>query len=68
MNRINQIIGNKIRSIRENKELLQRELAEIANLPVKTVGRVERGEVDVRVSNLAKIAHALNVSIKDLFR
>ena len=45
---------------------LQRELAETAELPVRTVRRIELGEVDVRVSTLEKIARALGCELKDL--
>lgn len=59
-------LGNKIRESREVKGLLQRELADKAGLPARTVGRIERGEVDMRLSSLTKIAKALRVNIKDL--
>jgi transcriptional regulator with XRE-family HTH domain len=68
MNNINQQVGKKILAIRTEKDLYQRELADKAGLPVRTIGRVERGEVDVRLSSLVKICTALNISIKDLFR
>jgi transcriptional regulator with XRE-family HTH domain len=45
--------------------MLQRELADAAELPVRTIGRIERGEVDVRLSTLARIAAALGVSPRD---
>lgn len=59
-------IGRRIRAAREKKGWFQRDLAEAADLPVRTVGRIERGEVDVRLSTLAKIARALRLSLKDL--
>lgn len=52
--------------MREEPQLLQRELADRAGIPVRTLGRIERGEVDMRLSTLRKIAKALNVDIKDL--
>ena len=51
---------------REEQGLLQRELAERAGLPVRTIGRIERGEVDVRIGTLQKIADALGIEIRDL--
>ena len=53
--------------IREKKELRQRELAELAGVSDRTIGRIERGEVDVRLSILAKISKALGVSLKEIF-
>lgn len=59
-------VGEKIRSLRQKKGMLQRELAQKAGVPVRTIGRIERGEVDVRLSTLAKIATALGISIRTL--
>ena len=66
MDQVNIVCGQKIRSIREKMGLLQRELADSAGAPVRTIGRIERGEVDVRLGTLKKIADALGVSLRDL--
>ena len=60
------VVGDRIRALREGRGWLQRELAAVAQLPVRTVGRIERGEVDVRLSTVAKIAAALGVPLKEL--
>jgi transcriptional regulator with XRE-family HTH domain len=67
MRDVKRIVGEKIRALRESQGLLQRELAHKAGVPVRTIGRIERGEVDVRLSTLDKIAKALGVSIKEFF-
>lgn len=67
MNDIRRVVGTRIRRVREAKGLLQRDLARDASLPVRTVGRIERGEVDVRISTLAKIAKALGEPLPKLF-
>lgn len=59
-------VGDRIRALREARCLLQRQLADAAGLPVRTIGRIERGDVDVRLSTLAKIAVALGVPLKEL--
>ena len=63
---INQECGRRIRQSREEQELLQRELADRACVPVRTIGRIERGEVDVRLGTLKKVADALGVAVRDL--
>ena len=68
MDQVNQLCGYKIRKAREQQELLQRELAERAGVPVRTIGRIERGEVDVRLGTLVKISKALGVPIISLFK
>lgn len=59
-------IGRRIREVREAKHWLQKELAKAARLPIRTIGRIERGEVDARVSTLARIAKALGIEGRDL--
>ncbi len=66
MKSIKKKIGERIRFLRESSGLLQRELAKAADLPARTVGRIERGEVDPRLSSLVKIADALKIDIRDL--
>ena len=66
MDQVNQQCGIRIRKAREKQELLQRELADRAGVPVRTIGRIERGEVDVRLGTLKKIANALGLSVREL--
>ena len=66
LKQINIRCGQKIRVEREKQKLLQRELADIAGVPVRTIGRIERGEVDVRLGTVKKIADALGVAVRDL--
>lgn len=59
-------IGLNIRGLREAKSWIQRDLAEAAGLPVRTIGRIERGEVDVRFSTLRRVAKSLGIHLKEL--
>ena len=56
-------IGERIRNVRENKNYSQKELEKMAMLSEKSVSKYERGENNVPVDNLSKIADALNVSM-----
>lgn len=60
------LLGSCVRRLREQKKWLQTDLAKSAGLPVRTIGRIERGEVDVRLSTLSRIAKALGTSTKEL--
>ncbi len=62
------LIGVRIRELRQDRSWLQRELADRAGLPVRTLGRIERGEVDVRIGTLKKIADAFELTVRDLVR
>lgn len=63
---VQQDLGDRIRKSREQKQWIQKQLAEKSGLPIRTIGRIERGEVDVRLSTLARIAKALECKVQDL--
>ncbi len=60
-------IGNKIRVLREQKDLSQFQLATEADIPKNQVGRIERAEINTTILTLYNIARALNVDVKDFF-
>jgi transcriptional regulator with XRE-family HTH domain len=59
--------GESVRSLRTKRGLSQEELAEIAGLHRNYIGGVERGERNVGLENIVKLAAALSVKTKDLF-
>jgi transcriptional regulator with XRE-family HTH domain len=60
-------VGAKIRDIRKQKGLSQEQLGEKASFHFSYIGGVERGEKNISLLNLEKIAEALDVQIYDLF-
>ena len=68
MNHLSKQVGHTVMMLRQQQQLLQRDLSKRTGLPVRTIGRIERGEVDPRLSSLAKIAEALTVNLQDLFK
>ena len=58
--------GQLVREKRLPLELSQEELAERANLHFTYIGSVERGERNISLENIAKLAKALGCSLKDL--
>ena len=59
-------IGTKIRELRINKEISQETLANECDLDYSQVNRMELGKVNFSISNLFRIARALNVDPKEL--
>ncbi len=59
--------GFKVKIFRSRLKLSQDELAEKADLHRTYVGAVERGERNICLVNIFKLADALEVEAKDLF-
>lgn len=60
-------LGSKIKQLRVKKEWSQERLGFKANLDRTYIGGIERGERNLTVLNLKKIADALEVSVSDIF-
>ena len=65
---INKKVGLNIKKYRENKNWSQEQLAFEADLHRAYIGQIERGEKNIGLINLEKIAKALNIEINDLFK
>ena len=59
--------GERVRALRQKKKLSQEALASACQLDRTYIGGVERGERNLGLINIHKIADALGVEAKDLF-
>ena len=59
-------IGLNITLLREERGFTQEKLAELSGLHRAYIGQIERGEKNLGLRNLEKIAKALNVNIRVL--
>jgi len=61
-----EMIGQKIKELRLLKGLTQEDLAEQTRLSVRTIQRIESGDVDPRTYTLSLLAEALDVELETL--
>lgn len=59
--------GNNLRAERNRRRYSQEELAELIGTQQSHLGKIERGEVDIRISTLAEILKALNLPFEALY-
>ncbi len=59
--------GARVRELRRGAGLSQEELAHRAELDRSYVGQVERGERNISLDNIHRIADALSVAARELF-
>ena len=65
---MSQAVYENIKKIRELKNLTREYMADELKMSTSGYGKIERGEVDLTVSKLKKIAIALGVSVEFIFK
>ena len=65
---LHKVLGETIRTRREAAGLSQEKLAELANLSRNYIGELERGEKNVSIEALVRVAKALGVRVRDLVK
>lgn len=61
------MLGQRIRNFRVQQHLSQEKLSELAGVHPTYIGQIERGEKNITVESLVKIASALHVPISKIF-
>ena len=64
--KLQEAFGKIVRSRRLEKELTQEALAALSSLHFTYVSSVERGERNISIENIAKLAKALGCQLRDL--
>lgn len=65
--RVQKRFGERVRELRKKKGLSQEALALTCDLDRSYIGGVERGERNISLVNIQKIAKALGIDPKELF-
>lgn len=60
--------GANVRRYRIKRKISQEKLAETADLHRTYIGQIESGKRNVALKNIEKLAKALNVEIRELFK
>lgn len=68
MSEIRKVLSENMRKIRSDLGLSQESLADTCGLHRTYISDVERGERNVSIDNIEKIAQALKVSVSDLLK
>ena len=61
------VFGNRVRELRKLKKLSMEELANIAEIELSQVSRIETAKANPKLSTLLILARALGVSPKEFF-
>lgn len=59
--------GKRIRELRRERELSQKQLGELTGFHHNYVGMIERGERNPSLENIAVFANAFEISLSELF-
>jgi transcriptional regulator with XRE-family HTH domain len=62
------VFGKRVRDLRLRKKLSQEKYADLCGLHVSYVGQIERGQRNVALVNIVKLARGLGVRPGELFR
>jgi predicted transcriptional regulator len=62
------VLARNIRKARAGAELTQEDAASAADMQTAVYSRIERGEVDPRLSSLVRISRALRIELAELLR
>ena len=65
-NSLNKVFAKNLRKKRKEKNLSQEEVADLCELHRTYIGSVERGERNITLSTLERIAKALNIDVCEL--
>jgi transcriptional regulator with XRE-family HTH domain len=61
-------LGTRVRKLRKTRKWSQEELAHQSGLARSFTGAIERGEKDLRLTTLVKLANTFRVPLSQLFK
>ncbi len=67
-NKVRKAFGNRVRELRRGEGYSQEGFADVSGLHRTYIGSIERGEQNISIDNMAKLAKALRISLSDLLK
>lgn len=61
-------LGKKIKAIRLSQKMTQETLADLCEIDVRTIQRIEKGENGIGINILFAISEALKISLPEFFK
>ena len=61
-------IGNKIKQLREERKMTQKDIAEILDVEPGTISKYESGTIEPSIESLKKLSETFNVTIDELLK
>ena len=61
------LFGRRVRELRISKGMTQFDLATLMKTDTKQIGRIERAEINSSLEIIHKLAHCLDVDVRELF-
>jgi transcriptional regulator with XRE-family HTH domain len=61
-------LGKKIKKLRLSKKLTQQKLADLCDVDIRTIQRIEKGEHGIGLHIIFALADSLEITTADLFK
>jgi transcriptional regulator with XRE-family HTH domain len=61
-------LGKKIKKLRLSKKLTQQKLADLCEVDIRTVQRIEKGEHGIGLHIIFALGDSLEIAVADLFK
>jgi len=68
VDKVPEMLGKRVKKLREDKELSQEKLALEAGLNRAYIGYIERGERNPSIKTMTKIANVLKIPLSEIFK
>lgn len=62
-----ELLGNQIKTLRKEKGLSLRQLAQLCDIDYSDISKIEKGQRNIQISTILELTKGLDIHPKDLF-